>query len=251
MTGEDRAPGAETITRALLDEVGHELRTPLSSILGHQELLAEGILGELDDRVGHAVDRIGVAARQLTHLLNGAVDLAGLAFGSEPSLDLESLSVANLSRDAQAYALALGREGAPFRVRGGEESVLVRSDASRFERVLVLATTAVAREAPEGPVTLILPGTAGDTDEWLTTTWEGPGGDWLWLPEVTAGDPRAVLEAALDAVPRAGGARPPGSWLRIAVAAVTAALIGGALRFHPGPGQSRLEARFPGPSGQV
>lgn len=251
MTEEDRSPAADALTRALLEEIGHELRTPLSSILGHQELLTEGILGELDEKVAHAVARIGVAARQLTHLVNGAVDLAGLAFGSPPELDLESLSILHVNRDAEAYALALGRDGAPFRVEGGTRPVLVESDAKRLERILILATTAVAREVPGGPVGFTPLEAEEDAGAWLKATWVGPGGDWLWVPAVTEGDAREVLSAALAAVPEAGEGKPPGSWLRVAVAAVTAALLGGSLRFVPGEEESRLEVRLPGPSAEV
>ncbi len=244
---EASSPAAEALTRALLEEVGHELRTPLSSILGHQELLSEGILGELDERMSHAVDRIGVAARQLTHLVNGAVDLAGVAFGSPPALDLEPLSIAQVNRDVEAYALALGRDGATFRVQCGTDPVLVESDAKRLERVLVLATTAVAREMPDASVTLTLPGAEDDVEGSLRATWVGPGGAWLWAPEVAEGGPREVLSAALAAVPPAGEGRPPGSWLRVAVAAVTAAMLGGSLRFVAGDRESRLEVRLPVP----
>jgi hypothetical protein len=252
MTAEDRAPAADAFTRALLEEIGHEFRTPLSSILGHQELLSEGILGELDEKVGHAVDRIGVAARQLTHLVNGAVDLAGLAVGNPPSPELESLSIAHLNEDVEAYALALAREGAPFEVRGGGSARLVQTDAKRLERVLILATTAVAREAPSGRIVITLPGVEDAEDGWLRATWLGPGGDWLWIPAPGAGgSAMEVLTAALEAIPAAGEGAPPGSWLRVAVAAVTAALIGGRLRFVPGDAESRLEMALPGPTAEV
>lgn len=266
MSNEGSGP-AGAFTRALLEEVGHELRTPLSSILGHQELLSEGILGELTEKATHAVDRIGIAARQLTHLLNGAVDLAGLAAGSPPALEIESSSIAHINAEVRAYAASLGRDGAPLEVVGGTAPALLRTDAKRLERVLVLATTAVVREAPEGRIVLTLPagvsGNSGDAggsgdgggppasgEARGRATWVGPGGEWLWAPE-TGDDPAEVLREALGAIPPAGQGHPPGSWLRIAVAAVTAALLGGSLRFHAGAEQSTLEAVMPPYAGEV
>lgn len=232
-------------SRALLDEIGHEFRTPLSSILGHQELLREGILGELDDRVAGAVGRIGVAALQLTHLVNGAVDLAALALGEAPAPDVEPVSLAHVNSAAGDYARAVANEDGELRVEPGAESVLVGTDPRRLERVLVLATTAVVREAPAGPLSLSLPDVSGEDAATVRASWSGPGGSWLWVPEGASGDAAAVLSTALLAVAGADGERLPGSWLRMAIAAVTAALIGGTLRYREGADASRLELLLP------
>ncbi|HSM34830.1 MAG TPA: histidine kinase dimerization/phospho-acceptor domain-containing protein [Longimicrobiales bacterium] len=245
------ADARRALSRVLLDEVGHEFRTPLSSILGHQELLDQGILGELDDKVASAVGRIGVAALQLTHLVNGAVDLAAIALGDPPSLDIEPVSLEHVGATAADYAAAVGGEDGGLRTRPGGTSTLVTTDVRRLERTLILGTTAVIREAPEASVVFDLPHASEDEEGAFVATWSGPGGEWLWVPEGVPGDPDRTLAAALRAVPRPGDERPPGSWLRIAVAAVTAALIGGALRFVAGDAESRLELRFPGDFQQV
>ena len=231
-------------SRALLDEIGHEFRTPLSSILGHQELLREGILGELDGKVAGAVDRIGVAALQLTHLVNGAVDLAGLALGEAPQPDAEPVSLAHVNAAAEAYARAAAGENGDLQIDAGAESVLVKTDPRRLDRVLVLATTAVLREVPAGSLSISLLDAPDDDAGSVRASWSGPGGAWLWVPEA-APDPAAVLSAALLAVSGVEGERLPGSWLRLAVAAVTAALIGGTLRFREGADASRLELLLP------
>lgn len=57
--------------------VAHELRSPLSAIIGYQELLADGIYGEVDEQAGEALQRIGHAARQLLTLTDGMEELAG------------------------------------------------------------------------------------------------------------------------------------------------------------------------------
>ncbi len=57
--------------------VAHELRSPLSAIMGYQELLADGIYGPLNDRAREALGRIGNSARQLLTLSDGMEELAG------------------------------------------------------------------------------------------------------------------------------------------------------------------------------
>jgi light-regulated signal transduction histidine kinase (bacteriophytochrome) len=62
--------------RDLIGVLGHELRTPLAAILGYQELLSDGLYGELSPRQLEPVDRIQQSARQLVHLLDGLQELA-------------------------------------------------------------------------------------------------------------------------------------------------------------------------------
>ena len=62
--------------RDLIGVLGHELRTPLAAILGYQELLADGLYGELNDRQREPVNRIQQSAQQLIHLLDGLQELA-------------------------------------------------------------------------------------------------------------------------------------------------------------------------------
>jgi signal transduction histidine kinase len=57
--------------------VAHELRSPLSAIMGYQELLSDGIYGPLDERALEALARINHSSRQLLTLTDGMEELAG------------------------------------------------------------------------------------------------------------------------------------------------------------------------------
>ncbi|MEN8373891.1 MAG: histidine kinase dimerization/phospho-acceptor domain-containing protein [Gemmatimonadota bacterium] len=231
------------ISRALLDEIGHELRTPLSSVLGHQELLAEGVLGPLDASVQRAVGRVGVAGRQLAHLIEGALDLGGWLTGNPPAVISAPVDVPELAEDVAGYARELATEDAPWDIESGELSGAFTTDVRRLERVLVLASTAVGKEAA-GPIRLRISLAHGAGGGALRAEWQGPAGRWLWLPEAS-GDPAQVVAASLDAVASEEGAGAPGSWLRSAVAALTATMLGGTMRFRDDPEGGRLEAWIP------
>lgn len=60
----------------MLAVLAHEMRTPISAILGYQELLSEGIFGEIDDRGQEPLARIAYSARQLLHLIDGVQEVA-------------------------------------------------------------------------------------------------------------------------------------------------------------------------------
>lgn len=234
---------SETLTRALLDEIGHEFRTPLSSILGHQELLSEGILGGLQPKAEEAVGRIGVAAVQLTHLINGAVDVASLALGQRVTVDSEPVSLDHVNAAVESYTRGIAREESGIAIETATQTALVESDPKRLERVMILVVTAAAREVNAG-LTLTLLHKSEDGAS-IRARLRGPGGAWIWAPDDVGGGADEVLRAAFAAVPDPDEGRPPGSWLRMAVAAVTAALLGGRLHFQERPEGSTLELLLP------
>jgi signal transduction histidine kinase len=59
----------------MLGVLAHEMRTPLSAILGYQELLSDGILGTVDERGQESLARIAYSAKQLLHLIDGVQEV--------------------------------------------------------------------------------------------------------------------------------------------------------------------------------
>ena len=60
----------------MLGVLAHEMRTPISAILGYQELLADGIFGKIDARGQEPLARIAYSAKQLLHLIDGVQEVA-------------------------------------------------------------------------------------------------------------------------------------------------------------------------------
>ena len=137
-----------------VDAIGHELRTPLTAIIGFQELLEDGIYGQIPQPCRGAIGRIGSSAQELLALLNGMVDLARPA-QSPPELDLDDVSLELVYREA----CEVGRRLAPERdVQWGDEPAsglgTIRSDPRRLQRALFLAVLAAVRATPGGQLSL-------------------------------------------------------------------------------------------------
>lgn len=206
-----------------VDAIGHELRTPLTGIIGFQELLEDGIYGQLPESGRGAVVRIGNSAQELLALLNGMVDLARPAQAA-PELDLEDLSL-----DAViAEAVETGRRLAPDRdVRWSAEPAsglgTIRTDARRLQRALFLAILAAVRATPGGAIRLSV--------EPLDAT--GGGGALLHLRGAALERvPRPPLADIVLARPHEGEDR---SLLRLCLAVDTLALLGCTVELEPGP----------------
>ena len=92
----------DSSTTQFLANISHDLRTPLSAIVTHAEILRDGILGPLSDRQMESVTGIISAGRQL---LTQVTEILTYARGTSRQLDL-SLSAFDL-RDVFAQVRAL------------------------------------------------------------------------------------------------------------------------------------------------
>ena len=162
---------AEQRRRALVADVAHELRTPLSNIQGYLEAVKDGVL-EADEET---IDTIYGQARQLSRLVE---DLRVLAMAESGALrlDLAEMSVGELLRQsADAFLPRAAARGVSFDLRVDEESPLVMADRARIEQVVGnLIDNAITHSPEGGMVTLTCVG-SGDGGVRVAVGDSGPG----------------------------------------------------------------------------
>lgn len=92
---------AEQMRSAVLDQISHRLRTPLNTIFGFAELLADGREGRLSATQGHYVSGILEAAAQLLDTVGTVTELASLQIdpldGEEADVSMEELMSTTIS----------------------------------------------------------------------------------------------------------------------------------------------------------
>ncbi len=142
--GRDAADARELF----FDLVTHELRSPLSAILGYQELLADGAFGALRDDAADAVERIGRSASHLLHLIEGVVLLSRLS-GSDVPLQRAPVSLALLLTPvADAFRAHARERNIQATVRIPERLPTILTDQDQLVRALdLLVTSAVKHPA--------------------------------------------------------------------------------------------------------
>ncbi|HEX8319809.1 HAMP domain-containing sensor histidine kinase [Longimicrobium sp.] len=201
--------------------MSHDLRTPITAIVGYSELLADGIVGELNGQQHDMVERICQVSGHLSQLVNDILDLAKLDAG-RMEFNCEEVTLGALVDDAlvvvepqaRSKGLDLRTEVDPLR----DETLCV--DPPRVRQVLVNLLSNAVKFTAAGAVSV-----AAGCDEggraWIEVRDTGPG-----LP---FGSEEAVFEEFLQlgSAPKSKGE--PGSGLGLAISRRLARAMGGDL----------------------
>ena len=201
--------------------MSHDLRTPITAIVGYSELLADGIVGELARQQQEMVERISQVSQHLSQLVNDILDIAKLdagrmEFHREPAriAELVDEALAAVMPQAQAKGLALRTE---LDAEGARE---VRVDRPRVRQILTNLLSNAVKFTPSGEAVVRAGRDAAGT--WIQVADTGPG-----LPP---GGEEAMFEEFLQLASGNRAKREPGSGLGLALSRRLARAMGGDLR---------------------
>ena len=143
----------ETLRREFTANVSHELKTPLTSILGTAEILENGLVKPED--VSHFAGNIHREAQRLIGLVNDIIKLSRLDEGG-PTGQWEAVSLRRVAEGVlEQLALAAERKQVTLSLEG--DCGLVRAMPQIAEEILYnLCDNAVAYNRPGGSVTVTL-----------------------------------------------------------------------------------------------
>ncbi|MAP63600.1 MAG: two-component sensor histidine kinase [Microbacterium sp.] len=183
----DRLEGSVDVQRQLLDDVRHELKTPITIVRGHLEMMNP------DDRDDVIATRdIGMAELDRMTRLVSDIDLLATVEGDE--FDMKPVSLAVLT--ARIGELVAVIPGHRWRIEHTARGKVVGDEDRLLQAWLQLADNA-AKYTPDGsPIEI------GSTLE--------PSGARLWVRDHGAGIPRAQRHRIFRRFDRAQGARPVG-----------------------------------------
>ena len=206
--------------RELFAVLAHEFRSPIGAVLGFEELLTEGIFGEVSDSGREALARIRSSARQLLDLVAGLSDLSGSRGADEPPAQHAVTDVAALLAAVVEDVRhdALGRD-TDVQLAGDPDLVYIETDPEALQRAARLALMAAIKSTAGGTITL-RPSTSGQE---VRLDVEGSQ---LELPR---DEPDLSLQDL-------GGPRLTGAGLRIAMARNALAPLRGQVAMLPGNG---------------
>jgi signal transduction histidine kinase len=211
----DRLEHAFTAQRTFLDDAGHELRTPITIVRGHLEVMG--------DTPEERRETMAVVTDELDRMARMVDDLLLLAKAAQPDfLHIEPVELADLTTELLVKARALGpRQWQLERCAEG----IVDVDPQRVtQAVLNLARNALEHTAPGGTVHI---GSAWTAD-----------GVRLWVRDRGPGIARADHARIFDRFARsAAGRRAEGAGLGLAIVRSIAVAHGGDVSVDSAPGE--------------
>jgi two-component system OmpR family sensor kinase len=150
--------------RRLLDDAGHELRTPITIVRGHLEFL--------EDEPEHRALTVKVLLDELDRMSRMVDDLLLLAQADEPHfLQLELVNVADLTAELESKASALGRRD--WRVEATGRGTIVADRHRLTQAVVELAQNAVLHTDDDAEIALGSAVKPGEARFWVRDN--GPG----------------------------------------------------------------------------
>lgn len=163
---------AEELRSDHISLIAHDLRSPLTSILGYTELVGLMIRSEAGDKAAEWTQRIGVAARQMAGMIDDLVESTRLESGSlqlrkDPAF-LRALVLNVVAQNPSPEARAR------INVETVDDPARVWVDQKRLERVITnLISNALKYSPADAPVTVRLALGAGELV--LSVADRGPG----------------------------------------------------------------------------
>ena len=165
----------QQIRTEFIDNLGHELRTPLSTVTLLAETLArEAEVAAVPTRMRERIALIEVETGHIAQMVNEMLDLARIEGGSRLRLrdDVDVASLAAAS--AERLRLFAERSGVTLVTETEPDLPTVRGDEARLGQVVVNLVHNAIKFSPDGGEVLVAVRRAGDDIE-LTVTDHGIG----------------------------------------------------------------------------
>ena len=134
------------LRKQMTADIAHELRTPLSLIIGHAEGVHDGVLEPNHENF----EIIREEAERLEHLVNDLRTLS-LADAGELSVDFQPLNINDLMRDVYTHYISLfNQQRIALNLKPASVILKANLDPSRFTQVLNNILDNALRYTPEG-----------------------------------------------------------------------------------------------------
>lgn len=143
---------AEKMRREFTANVSHELKTPLTSILGYTELILNGMVPP--EGTQECCTNIYNSAKQLLQLIDDTIRLSHLDESSGRKIELEPVSLSTIARNTcESLKLLAEQKGIQLSV-GGDECTVQGSPRLLQEAIYNLVDNAIKYNVTNGSVTV-------------------------------------------------------------------------------------------------
>ena len=136
---EQRRTDLERITESrnrLMRGFSHDVKNPIGAADGYMQLLAEGILGPVDEKQRASIERARGSLKAALHLINDLLEIAQIENGHLTIVRVP-MDIASVAREAAEQYRALAEaKGLAMRIDTSVEIATIVSDPNRVRQVL-------------------------------------------------------------------------------------------------------------------
>ncbi|MHA6287726.1 sensor histidine kinase [Maricaulis sp. CAU 1757] len=173
----ERAEALETSERIkteFVEHVSYQLRTPLTTIGGYADMLAQGFAGDLSERQKEPMAAIQSAASHLAKLIDDILDVAAIDAG-QLELDLGDVNLGDVCREAAELVTARAdHHQIKLEVEVADNVGLLRADRNRMKQVAMnLLSNALRHVDTGGEVTIGARRAEDELTLWVADDGEG------------------------------------------------------------------------------
>jgi signal transduction histidine kinase len=226
----ERASGAKS---DFIAHVSHDLRTPLTAIIGFSDALSGGYFGPLPPKQKEYIDTIGISAQHLLALINNLLDVAKIEAGGY-ELEEEEVDLAEMvERSIRLVQLRADQQGIAIENVTGE--LWLVADANALQQMLLNLLSNAVKFTPGGGVIRV------------ATTAAPEGGLDVTVRDSGVGIPPEYREQVMLPYVRVMGShRAEGTGLGLPLAKALIELHGGSILLESELGQgTSVTLRFP------
>jgi signal transduction histidine kinase len=136
--------------------ISHELRTPMSAVIGYTSLLADEIYGPVSDLQREHIGRVQQSGTHLMGLIEDLLSFARIEAGHE-TVDTVAISLPEVVEASMDLVRPLARtKGLTMRVEMPEEPVTLYTDARKMRQILVNLLANAVKYSAAGEVSLVI-----------------------------------------------------------------------------------------------
>ena len=159
--------------------ITHDLRNPLTSMLGFLKFLLDGSVGPINEKQKHFLDIVNKSSNRLLGMINDILDVAKLEVG-KMELSLVQFDVKNLAERVCGSMMSKAMEGKLELSCADMPSTTISADEGLIERVLInLVGNAIKYTPLDGKVTISAKEKNTDVQIAVIDTGEGIASEYL------------------------------------------------------------------------
>lgn len=145
----------DRLKSAFLNNVSHELKTPMNSIIGYTDLLIDGVDGPVNEEQEKSLQKVASHSRHLLQLINSLLDVSKIESG-EIKLELKELDLKLLIESViLTFKSLIKQKRLTLTVNVDENLPFIYGDEDKIRQILINLMSNAVKFTHEGGITII------------------------------------------------------------------------------------------------